>query len=121
MKKRKVSKKLKSSWRKNIDDTDVDEFFEGKRLDERLGWVFLHTLSANQFDTISTIFNYSKAFELRDDAELFTIQKKPQNLIRDSILCPTKKEEPTLRCYQALENTSAVPDPLIKRFLTIVL
>ncbi len=37
MKRKRVSKKLKSSWRKNIDDTDVDKFLEDKRLTERLG------------------------------------------------------------------------------------
>lgn len=39
MKAKKVSKKHKSSWRKHIDDTDVDSFFEDKRLVERLGFV----------------------------------------------------------------------------------
>lgn len=36
-KKKRVSKKLKSSWRKHVKITDVEEFLEDKRLEERLG------------------------------------------------------------------------------------
>lgn len=39
-KKKKVSKKNKSSWRKHTDINDVNEFLEDQRLDERLGCVF---------------------------------------------------------------------------------
>lgn len=35
--KKKVSKRHKSSWRKHVNITDVDEFLEDKRLEERLG------------------------------------------------------------------------------------
>lgn len=36
-KKKRVSKKHKSSWRKHVNITDVEEFLEDKRLEERLG------------------------------------------------------------------------------------
>lgn len=36
-KKKRVSKKNKSSWRKHVDVKDVDEFLEEQRLEERLG------------------------------------------------------------------------------------
>lgn len=39
MKVKKVSKRHKNSWRKFIDDSDVDGYFENKRLEERLGLV----------------------------------------------------------------------------------
>lgn len=34
---KRVSKKLKKSWRKNCDTTDVDQYLDNKRLEERLG------------------------------------------------------------------------------------
>lgn len=40
-KKKRVSKKNKSSWRKHVDIKDVDEFLEEKRLEERLGLVHI--------------------------------------------------------------------------------
>lgn len=36
-KKKRVSKKNKSSWRKHIDTKDVDDFLEEQRLEQRLG------------------------------------------------------------------------------------
>lgn len=38
-KRKRISKKLKSSWRKHVDLTDVDNFLEEQRLTERLGYV----------------------------------------------------------------------------------
>lgn len=37
LKKKRVSKKKKISWRKHVDITDVEEFLEDQRLEERLG------------------------------------------------------------------------------------
>lgn len=39
-KKRRHSKKKKESWRKHIDITDVNEFLDEQRLEERIGYVF---------------------------------------------------------------------------------
>lgn len=39
IKKKRVSKKNKIAWRKHVDITDVENFLEDKRLDERLGYV----------------------------------------------------------------------------------
>uniref|UniRef100_A0A1B0D0C4 Ribosome biogenesis protein NOP53 n=1 Tax=Phlebotomus papatasi TaxID=29031 RepID=A0A1B0D0C4_PHLPP len=38
-KKKKISRKNKSSWRKHVDISDVDNFLESSRLDERIGTV----------------------------------------------------------------------------------
>lgn len=38
-KKKKISRKNKSSWRKHVDISDVDNFLESSRLDERIGLV----------------------------------------------------------------------------------
>lgn len=40
IKKKRVSKKTKQSWRKHIDLKDVDDFMEEVRFDERVGYVF---------------------------------------------------------------------------------
>lgn len=95
MKTKKVSMKRKRSWRKHIDVSDVDAYFEDERLIERSG----------------------KKVEDKSDAELFQIDTRPKNLIRDSILAPKKTESNPLqlRCLQGLENSSAVQDPLVKR------
>jgi nucleolar protein 53 len=37
IKKKRVSKKNKISWRKHVNISDVEEFLEDKRLEERLG------------------------------------------------------------------------------------
>jgi nucleolar protein 53 len=39
VKKKRVSKKNKKSWRKHTDTRDVDSFLDDKRLEERLGCV----------------------------------------------------------------------------------
>jgi nucleolar protein 53 len=39
VKKKRVSKKNKKSWRKHTDTKDVDSFLDDKRLEERLGCV----------------------------------------------------------------------------------
>lgn len=47
IKKKRVSKKNKSSWRKYIDTKDVDDFLEDQRLEERLGYVNSCTILIN--------------------------------------------------------------------------
>lgn len=37
VKKKRVSKKNKIAWRKHVDITDVENFLEDQRLEERLG------------------------------------------------------------------------------------
>ena len=37
LKKKRISRKLKSSWRKNVDITDVEDFLENQRQEERIG------------------------------------------------------------------------------------
>lgn len=40
-KKKHHSRKLKSSWRKHVDITDVENFLEEQRTEERIGYVIL--------------------------------------------------------------------------------
>lgn len=93
MSKKRVSRKLKSAWRKHIDVSDVDKFLEEQRQDERAG------------DKIAE----------KPDAELFTEDKK------SSVVQPTlrdirkRKFDELPRSLLPLVNTSKVSDPIVKR------
>lgn len=39
VKRKRVSKKSKLSWRKHVNIADVEEFLEDQRLEERLGYI----------------------------------------------------------------------------------
>lgn len=94
---KRVSKKLKKSWRKNCDTTDVDQFLDNKRLEERLG----------------------KAFSERPDAALFTIDVKPDTGHEPSVMLSRserkKKALEPAKCFKSLEITTGAPDPIVKR------
>ncbi|XP_052866426.1 ribosome biogenesis protein NOP53 [Anopheles cruzii] len=92
MKKKHVSRKLKSSWRKHIDTTEIDEFLEQQRQDERIG-----------------------AVEEQPDGALFTEEKKPSKpkATRRELRHKKFTEEP--KSFLALKNVSRVRDPIVKR------
>lgn len=89
LKKRKVSKKNKKSWRKNVDIKDVDKFLDNKRLEERLG----------------------APFSERADSELFSIDtSRDETLLVSKIerRAQLKIKEP--RCFAILKPHTAVSD-----------
>uniref|UniRef100_A0A336LMN0 Ribosome biogenesis protein NOP53 n=1 Tax=Culicoides sonorensis TaxID=179676 RepID=A0A336LMN0_CULSO len=93
-KKKHHSRKLKSSWRKHVDITDVENYLEEKRADEIIG-----TVSDKQ------------------DDELFAVDSKPdQALVK---LTPKQlrklKAKETPKSFAILENQSQVKDPITKR------
>lgn len=95
-KKRRVSKKTKKSWRKNVDTKDVDHFLDEKRLEERLG----------------------APFSDRSDGELFAVDKdpvleEPKLTSKQQRRLALKNKEPT--CFAILKPHTAVPDPIAKR------
>lgn len=94
IKRRKVSKKTKKSWRKYIDVKDVDAFLENDRLEERLGVPFSeHT-----------------------DTQLFTIDKYDVTehvISKRAARLASKNKEP--RCFASLKPHTCVPDPISKR------
>ncbi|KAI4457490.1 glioma suppressor candidate [Holotrichia oblita] len=92
-KKKRVSKKNKSSWRKHIDTKDVDDFLEEQRLEQRLGEPFA-ILKDEQLFTVDTAPN---------EKQLSAKEKK-----RLRLLAPPK-------CFSMLESHSKVPDPITKR------
>lgn len=96
IKKQKVSKKTKKSWRKHIDIKDVDEFLEDKRLEERLG----------------------VPLSERTDSQLFIIDKthdevKPIASSKRAVRLALKEKE--AKCFAALKPHTQVPDPISKR------
>uniref|UniRef100_A0A7G3AW24 Ribosome biogenesis protein NOP53 n=1 Tax=Lutzomyia longipalpis TaxID=7200 RepID=A0A7G3AW24_LUTLO len=93
-KKKKVSKKNKSSWRKHVDITDVDNFLESSRLEERIG-----------------------TFKDVADSQLFQVDKTPSKKSQKESAKEKRRQNAArpLKCLQALENTSKVGDPLKAR------
>lgn len=94
LKKRKVSKKTKKSWRKNIDTKDVDKYLENKRLEERLGAPFSERAN-------SELFSIDTA---RDETLLISKAERRAKL---------KLKEP--RCFAILKPHTAILDPISKR------
>uniref|UniRef100_A0A182N0J7 Ribosome biogenesis protein NOP53 n=1 Tax=Anopheles dirus TaxID=7168 RepID=A0A182N0J7_9DIPT len=96
MSKKHVSRKLKSSWRKHIDISDVEQFLEEQRQDERVGDV---SISA------------------RSDAELFSVEKQPATAAKKKTLREIRRQkfEALPRSLLPLVNTSNVADPIVKR------
>ncbi|KAJ8915242.1 hypothetical protein NQ315_015465 [Exocentrus adspersus] len=93
-KKKRVSKKLKVSWRKHVKINDVEEFLEDQRLEERLG------------PPLSTISN----------DELFKVDTKPSpELLLSAKERRKLKANKPLKCFSALQPSSKVPDPITKR------
>ncbi|XP_050071120.1 ribosome biogenesis protein NOP53 [Anopheles maculipalpis] len=93
MSKKHVSRKLKSAWRKHIDISDVDQFLEEQRQDERIG---------------------GKLAE-KPDVELFTEDKKTNTSKPTLRELRKKKFDELPRSLLPLVNTSNVSDPIVKR------
>lgn len=88
-----MSRKLKSSWRKHIDISDVDQFLEEQRQDERVG---------------SQIAD-------KPSVELFREEKKPNKPKATLREIRKKKFDELPRSLLPLVNTSNVGDPIVKR------
>ncbi|CAH0559562.1 unnamed protein product [Brassicogethes aeneus] len=91
LRKKRVSKKLKVSWRKHVNIDDVEEFLEDKRLEERLGPI-----------------------ESKSDNELFKLDTQIETRLSAKERKKLKALKP-LKCYHALEPHTKVPDPIAKR------
>ncbi|XP_036317980.1 ribosome biogenesis protein NOP53 [Rhagoletis pomonella] len=94
IKKKRVSKKNKSAWRKT-DIKDVEEYLEDQRQEERVG-----------------------SFAEKEDDELFMVDATPlkhkQVVITEKQKRKLNAKKP-LRSLEALNNTSKVQDPIVKR------
>lgn len=87
-----ISKKTKASWRKNIDITDVETFLEEQRQDERIGKV-----------------------DEKPDADLFSKDVKPSADQPKLKTIRKKKFVAGPKFCLALENSSKVSDPIVRR------
>ncbi|KAJ8956766.1 hypothetical protein NQ314_006640 [Rhamnusium bicolor] len=92
-KKKRVSKKLKESWRKHVNIADVEDFLEDKRLEERLGPP-LATISNDELFVVDTI------------SSLELLSRSERRKLRAS---------KPLKCFSALQPLTKVPDPIKKR------
>uniref|UniRef100_A0A2M4CIM6 Ribosome biogenesis protein NOP53 n=1 Tax=Anopheles darlingi TaxID=43151 RepID=A0A2M4CIM6_ANODA len=90
--KKHVSRKLKSSWRKHIDTSEIDSFLEQQRQDERIGQ------TADQ-----------------PDNELFSEERKPGKPKTTLRELRRKQFAETPKSLLPLKNTSQVRDPIVKR------
>ncbi|KAM7349283.1 ribosome biogenesis protein NOP53 [Cochliomyia hominivorax] len=94
-KKKRISKKNKSAWRKT-DIKDVEEYLEEQRQEERIG-----------------------TFEDKTDQELFQVDVTPSEVNKKKLLTEKQKRKlnakKPMRSFQSLENTSKVQDPIVKR------
>lgn len=94
IKKKRISKKNKSAWRKT-DIQDVEQFLEDQRQEERIG-----------------------TFTDKKDDDLFVVDSSPLKAAPVLLTIKQKRKLNALkpmRTYQALENTSKVQDPIVKR------
>ncbi|KAH8235431.1 hypothetical protein KR032_000181 [Drosophila birchii] len=93
-KKKRISKKNKSAWRKT-DIQDVEQFLEDQRQEERIG-----------------------TFADKKDEDLFVEDASPQKAKITALSVKQKRKlnaKKPMRSHQALENTSKVQDPIVKR------
>ncbi|XP_001662348.2 ribosome biogenesis protein NOP53 [Aedes aegypti] len=90
-KNRHISMKTKAAWRKNINISDVDSFLEEQRQEERIG-------------TVAD----------KSDAELFLSETIPST---EKSLKKARKDKfsASPKYCISLENSSKVPDPIVKR------
>ncbi|XP_045778941.1 ribosome biogenesis protein NOP53 [Maniola jurtina] len=99
-KKKRVSKRTKTAWRKHCDITDVEAYLEDQRLEERLG----------KFDT-------------KPDEELFVLDTKGEDVkdVKPDVKPLSAKQQrraklaETPKCFEILLPSSKVPDPNAKR------
>eukprot|EP00088_Acartia_fossae_P053849 TRINITY_DN614_c0_g1_i1.p1 TRINITY_DN614_c0_g1~~TRINITY_DN614_c0_g1_i1.p1 ORF type:complete len:505 (+),score=184.75 TRINITY_DN614_c0_g1_i1:52-1566(+) len=90
---RKVAKKSKKNWRKNIDITAVEDALEEQRFEERIGGSFA-TKESKDFFVLDT----------GGETEEGTKKKKKKN-----------KEIKPFKCFSLLEGLPGVPDPAPQR------
>ncbi|XP_058454715.1 ribosome biogenesis protein NOP53 [Malaya genurostris] len=86
-----ITRKNKSSWRKDVDITDVETFLEGERQNERIGNV-----------------------ALKPDTELFAVDRADTERASLKTSRKAKFQQNPKFCW-SLENTSKVSDPIVKR------
>lgn len=96
IKKRKVSKKTKKSWRKHVDIKDIDAFLDDKRLEERLGISFSECPNSQLFIVDNTANTVESGITSKRAARLALKAKE-------------------VKCFASLKPHTQVPDPISVR------
>ncbi|XP_014281772.1 ribosome biogenesis protein NOP53 [Halyomorpha halys] len=92
-KRKRVSKRNKKSWIKHVNNKDVEDFLDLKRLEERLGG----------------------SFKEKKDEELFVVDGTANLEQLKPTLSKKERAKLPLKCYQNLINNCPIPDPVTKR------
>ena len=93
------SKKTKKGWRKNVDIAAVEDYLDDQRLEDRLGGAFAERADEELF-VVDTNEVENKIEETNNVEE-----EEPKKWRR-------KREEKPLKCFQHLEITAGVDDPI---------
>lgn len=98
LKRKRVSKKTKSAWRKYTNTTDVDDYLDEKRLEERLGG----------------------PLDKKNNCDLFVYDNvkvggKTRQSYNEKIAAKKKRSLESPRCFHIMQPWSSVPDPITKR------
>lgn len=107
-KKKRVSKKNKSAWRKHTDIKDVEAFLADQSQAERIGQC-AHLISNVLYNCI-----FSSICDKKDE-DIFAVDTKAN---KKALTEKQKRKANALKqpkTYEALKNTSRVPDPIVKR------
>lgn len=103
-KRKRVSKKSKKSWRKNVDITDVDNFLEDKRLEERIGINFSEAKNEDFF-----------SIDTKGDSGNSDRRKLVPTTIKytvNSVVGKRLRETEVPKCFENIFKRSAVPVPI---------
>lgn len=92
-KRKRVSKKNKQSWRKYTKVSDIEDFLDEQRDEERLG----------------------TPLEVLSNEQLFIVDSTPQTELLSSKEKRKLKSARPLKCFAALQPHTSVPDPIKKR------
>ncbi|VVC99557.1 unnamed protein product [Leptidea sinapis] len=114
-KKKRVSKRNKTAWRKHSDIRDVEDFLEEQRLEERLGHIDKKT-----DDEIFKIDTIGDDVEEKPDVKpLSAKQQKRAKLVETprcfEILLNSSKEK---KSFKAMPEAKGIPDTLVGDFTT---
>ncbi|KAF7286617.1 hypothetical protein GWI33_004654 [Rhynchophorus ferrugineus] len=93
VKRKRVSKKTKQSWRKYTKINDIEDFLDEQRDEERLG----------------------APLEVLSNEELFVVDSTPQTSLLSSKEKRKLRATRPLKCFAALQPHTKVPDPIKKR------
>ncbi|KAK6622174.1 hypothetical protein RUM44_001981 [Polyplax serrata] len=106
-KRKRVSKKSKKSWRKNVDISDVDNFIQDQLLQERLGVNYSEQNDEDLFE-IDTTGNEEYVC-IDNKAGKIVEPEKPKSDVENYPPSMRLRETKLPKCFEILEKRTAVP------------